>query len=151
MRILTLLSNFENNFSLSTSRVFCDLYYFCYNYVPLKVPHGFLSYYNLWFEFPKWWLSRYTVCKEVCNCNVMSPSGNLGAIDINVGPYGEAIDSHNEYWHDLHHHGIASEHGLWLEGKWFCLFDTQFVHDFWYGLTYTVVFCTILIKSWLII
>ena len=38
---------------------------------------------------------------------------------------------------------ILSEHGLWLDGKWFCLFDIRFVDDFWYGLTYNVVTCTI--------
>ena len=38
---------------------------------------------------------------------------------------------------------ILSEHGLWLDGKRFCLFDTRFVDDFWYGLTYNVVSCNI--------
>ena len=38
---------------------------------------------------------------------------------------------------------ILSEHRLWLDGKWFCLFDIRFVDDFWYGLTYNVVSCTI--------
>ena len=38
---------------------------------------------------------------------------------------------------------ILSEHGLWFDGKWFCLFDIRFVDDFWYGLTYNVVSCTI--------
>ena len=39
---------------------------------------------------------------------------------------------------------ILSEHGLWLDGKWFCLFDIRFVDDFWHGLNYNVVSCTIL-------
>ena len=38
---------------------------------------------------------------------------------------------------------ILSEHGLWLDGKWFCLFDIRFVDDFWHGLNYNVVSCTI--------
>ena len=40
---------------------------------------------------------------------------------------------------------ILSEHGLWLDGKWFCLFDIRFVDDFWHGLNYNVVSCTITI------
>ena len=38
---------------------------------------------------------------------------------------------------------ILSEHGLWLDGKWFCPFDIRFIDDFLYGLTYNVVSCTI--------
>ena len=76
-------------------------------------------------------LLAFSWCCALCFEHMLCGSCARGMCHFSSGIHAVCCDCYN----------FLLKHGLWLDGKWFCLFDIRFVDDSWYSLTYIVVSC----------